>query len=342
MYANDPDFGGEMMKVVEREFQSCKNVSIASGYVSYDVLSMFQDEFYRIASDGGVSRLLLGMAFYEGLSKKKLELLEDMHSELLKSKNGSGIFVVYSRKYHGKIYSFGSKAAQNYYVGSSNFSRSGLIGNLECTALVKDARTRNKIEKYLDYLFSDTNSKVITDVEITVPGSKEYKDKIKRETLSDLERYDPDTIDKKKLKSFDLSLARIADKEKSNLNAYFGKGRLNTATGKVNPRPWYEVEMIADRSVNSNPLYPMGDFLAYTDDGYIIPMKTSGDYHKNMRSKGGLQILGQWIKGKLQSAEALVPLTLITRDTLEIYGNDTIQFYKIKKGEYYMEFKVGD
>ena len=51
-----------------------------------------------------------------------------------------------------------------------------------------------------------------------------------------------------------------------------------------------------------------------------------------------MEILGQWIKGKLQKANALVPLTPVTQDTLDQYGNDTIKFYKMDDGKYYMEF----
>ena len=67
-------------------------------------------------------------------------------------------------------------------------------------------------------------------------------------------------------------------------------------------------------------------------------MRTSGDYFKNIRSKHKLEILGQWIKGKLQNANALVPLTPVTQDTLDQYGHNTIKFYKMAEGKYYIEF----
>jgi hypothetical protein len=133
-------------------------------------------------------------------------------------------------------------------------------------------------------------------------------------------------------------LNRVAEKEKSNLNVYFGKGRLNAKTGIVKPRPWYEIELIANVQLSSNPLYPKGDFDAYTDDGYIIPMRTQGDYHKNIRSKVSLQIFGMWLKGKLQKSGALLPLSPVTNDTLIDYGNDTLTFSKIAEGKYYISF----
>ena len=45
-----------------------------------------------------------------------------------------------------------------------------------------------------------------------------------------------------------------------------------------------------------------------------------------------------WLKGKLQRAGALTPLTPVTKDTLIDYRNDKLTFYKIKNGKYYMEF----
>ena len=157
-------------------------------------------------------------------------------------------------------------------------------------------------------------------------------------TLDSLKRYDPTSIDVSKLPQFIYPLDRVAEKEKSSLNVYFGKGRLNSKTGTVKPRPWYEIELIANVKLSSNPLYPKGDFDAYTDDGYIIPMRTQGDYYKNIRSKKSLQILGMWLKGKLQKSGSLIPLTPVTKDTLIDYGNDTLTFSKIADGKYYMKF----
>ena len=39
----------------------------------------------------------------------------------------------------------------------------------------------------------------------------------------------------------DLSLARVENQKRSNLNAFFGKIRWNRKTGNVIPRDWFEV-----------------------------------------------------------------------------------------------------
>jgi hypothetical protein len=272
------------------------------------------------------------------LSSNKLSLLNNLCAKLENNGTGSGVFVSYNGKFHGKLYIFGNSNTKRYYIGSSNFSRSGLSENIECTAAINDETVINKLSIFTDYLFHTENAVSILKADITVPGTNEFISKISLRTLDDLPRYDPETIDKSTLPKLEFSLSRIADKEKSNLNVYFGKGRWSRSTGKILARPWYEVELIANKNITSNPLYPKNDFTAYTDDGFLIPMRTSGDYYKNIRSRGNLTILGQWIKGKLQKSNVLIPLTPVTQDTLDLYGRDNINFYKISDSKYYMEF----
>jgi hypothetical protein len=48
------------------------------------------------------------MAFYEGLSANKLSLLNNLCAKLENTGTGSGVFVSYNGKYHGKLYVFGN------------------------------------------------------------------------------------------------------------------------------------------------------------------------------------------------------------------------------------------
>ena len=66
--------------------------------------------------------------------------------------------------------------------------------------------------------------------------------------------------------------------------------------------------MICDINTINNEHYPKYKnkdvtfhFKGYTNDGYIIPMHTSGQKNKNLESTGSLQIFGMWLKGKLQN-----------------------------------------
>lgn len=338
MYTNLENFGGYFRTQLDKEFTSAKNVTIASGYASLDIVHAYNALFIKLAKAGGKSKLLLGMAFYEGLSQKKLDALNALNTELIKFNNESGVYITNGRRYHGKIYHFYDSNNSNFYVGSSNFSFSGTRGNIECTIPVKNNAQKLELTLFLDDLYSPDNSVTIDNAEIIVPGKKKVVKKGIQSFWNALKRYDSKTIDKSKYSSFEYPLSRVAEKERSNLNVYFGKGRLNTKTGKIIPRPWYEIELIADKDVNTNPFYPKGDFLAYTDDGYIIPMRTQGDYNKNIRSKNSLQIFGIWLKGKLERSGTLQKYEPVTMDTLEEYGNDKLKFYKMKEGKFYLEF----
>ncbi len=338
MYTNLSHHGGDFRDILDKEFPKAKNVCIASGYTSLDILHAYEEGFLKIAKSGGVSRLLLGMAFYEGLSLKKLEVANQLNEKLKKFGNGSGVYVTNGRRYHGKVYWFDNETATNIYVGSSNFSSSGTRGNIECTVPISDLKQKKSLIDFLNDLYSSDHAITIDKAEITVPGKKKIVLKTVENYWNALKRYDPKTIDISKMPKFEFPLERVAEMEKSNLNVYFGKGRLNTKNGKIIPRPWYEIELIANNDLNSQLYYPKGDFLAYTDDGYIIPMRTQGDFYKNIRSKQSLQIFGIWLKGKLERSGALSKYEPVTLDTLEEYGNNKLGFYKIEEGKYYMTF----
>jgi len=324
MYTNLISHGGDFRHVLDSEFAHATDVSIASGYTSLDIIHAYESAFLEIASKGGVSKLLLGMAFYEGLGQKKLEAVLQMNERLSKFNNGSGVYVTNGRRYHGKVYHFKYGDLSSVFVGSSNFSSSGTRGNIECTIPIESEKQKETLLNFLDDLYSPVYSITIDRAEITVPNKKKILNKSIENYWSSLKTYDPNNINKNILTQFIFPLSRVAEKEKSNLNVYFGKGRENKKTLKITPRPWYEIELIAGNDLNSQDNYPKGDFLAYTDDGLIIPMRTQGDYYKNIRSKQSLQIFGIWLKGKLERSGALQKYEPVTLDVLEEYGNDKL------------------
>jgi len=338
MYTNLISHGGNFRQALINEFNTAKNVQIASGYTSLNIIQQFRPNFIDVAGNGGTSKFLLGMAFYEGLGAKKLEALLSLNQELKALNEHSGVFVTNGRRYHGKVYRFYNEHGSNIFVGSSNFSSSGTYGNIECTVPIETDVKKAQIINFLDDLYSAEYSINISNAEIKESGKRKSLRTNIETYWAALQKYNPGTINTATLPKFTFPLERVAEKEKSNLNVYFGKGRLDRKTGIVKPRPWYEIELIANRDLNSQPNYPKGDFLAYTDDGLIIPMSTQGDYYKNIRSKKSLQIFGIWLKGKLEKSGALNQLEPVTLDTLIEYGKTNLVFYKIDEGKYYMEF----
>ena len=347
MYTNTEEHGGNFIDILNANFKVATSISIATGYASYSVIESYFDIFVTNARLGGESRLLLGMAFSEGLSHKTREVAQRLNSELLEFRNGSGVYLTRHR-FHGKIYSFEHKGMSNVFVGSSNFSVSGTKSNIECTVPLLTDNEKNKASNFLDDLFSGGKPALsVTIDKINVPsktgaliGSSD------QESWEKLKKYDS----KEKLKEIQgndypkviIDLKRTAIMPKSSLNVFFGTGRKRTNKFKqttITPRKWYEIEIVCIKSfVDSNEAYPIGEFTAYTDDGYIIPMNTNGDNSKNLRSKKDLIIFGRWLKGKLEEKGVLAKYEPVTIDTLEEYGNDKLVLYKLKEGEYYMSF----
>lgn len=160
------------------------------------------------------------------------------------------------------------------------------------------------------------------------------------EQASDEEKYEV----KRKLTptTFDIP---IKTEPRSNLNAFFGKGR-EGKNGLVIPRHWYEAELIVPHTITSLPGYPKAQtpsalFDVITDDGYKFKCKVSGDYSKNFRSEGDLKILGRWLKGRMENAGALEPGSPVTDEVLDKYGRSTFTLTRTQKpGLWYLDFGV--
>jgi hypothetical protein len=338
IYTNYKDFGGLFGARFEDLIKKSTSATIASGYTSGDIVAKYEGDFGRIAEQGGDVTLLLGMALFEGLPRSTYDKLYDINKDL-QSKNAScgGVKVVWSPKcFHGKIYRFNCADQTYYFGGSSNFSRSGLEGNLEFTSQITDPNTVDETENYLNWLLEDKQS-----VNIASLASFPI---IENVTTDLLKVYKKKFVTKKAVTPppgtpyVDISLSRIDGQQRSSLNTFFGKGRWSRSTGIVAPRDWYEVEIIVDIATTSNPLYPEGNFTAHTVDGDSFSCRTQGDYLKNLRSRGDLKILGRWIKGKLQRSGALRPFEPVTSKTLELYGRDYIRLYQLSADEYLLDF----
>lgn len=151
MYTNLAGFGGDFRQILDSEFSKATNVTIASGYTSLDIINVYSPEFIRIANSGGNSCLLLGMAFYEGLSQKKYDALIKLNSTLKSYGGNCGVYVTNGRRYHGKVYHFTKESESSIYVGSSNFSTSGTKTNIECTVPVTVPQQKTDIVYYMEF-----------------------------------------------------------------------------------------------------------------------------------------------------------------------------------------------
>lgn len=340
IFTNVSEFGGNFNHALKSSFEIASSARIATGYVGHEMVNTYKSHFERIAINGGESKLLVGMAYFEGFTseKTKNELL-DLNEKLQKINSKNGVYVSCNGRYHGKIYELTQNASSNIFVGSSNFSSSGLFNNKECTILINDDDTILEVKSYLSHLFDSNNAALINLADIVSPMNKQtnadlqYKNYIKR-----LKKYDHNIYSAEDLQlAFKYPLVR-ATKPKSGINKYFARGRINKVSGIITPREWNEIEMIAPVEIINSPLYPKGQFTGFTNDGYIIPMKTAGQNFKNIESQGNLKLFGAWLKGKLESIGVLKRFEPLSEDSLIESGLKYVNFYKISETKYYIEF----
>ena len=301
----------------------------------------------------------VGMAKSDGLQATQLRALENLNDVLLSEKKG-GVFIVDKFKFHGKISTFSMRGQQHSAIlGSSNFSNleKHEIELYECDVGIYDKTKLDQLSSFSDQIIQKA-SRPFSEVEISVnqPKSTALDDYMAGESrVQKISDYELNQIKEKASlpEAFKCKLPVFNPEQKmSSLNVYFGKGRENSQKTLVIPRPWYEVEIIPGRHwFNQHPLFPQqrekddpeGIITVVTDDGYKFEIYGSYDKSyggsKNIRSTIDLQILGRWIKGKLEVSGTLSPGKPVTDDVLTKYGNKEISLIRVNEGNvWYMTF----
>jgi hypothetical protein len=290
-------------------------------------------------------KLVVGMAAKEGIAERSYESLGRLHQLLSESSvtnrdKESGVYWYFSgqdgersRGLHAKAYRLTGKQVDDLFIGSSNFSFSGLSpsGNVELNVLDTSIHAKQEFDDFFKRnLESGFNFVAYDKVEDFPIRGKTRQQSRKKTGLQKVAK--PSNFKINPFVDIDLAL-NIDEKTRSSLNVCFGRGRWSRSTGKVKPREWYEVEVICPKIVTQDPAYPKGDFQVVTSDGYSFLARTQGDYSKNLRSKDSLLTLGLWIKSCLEDAGALTnsPQELVTGETFEIYGNSVLRLYRTGK-----------
>lgn len=312
----------------EELFASSAEVRIAVGYVSNDSLL----HLTKLLELNEPKRLemCIGMAFFDGLTRSQYEAVDLLNQRLIADNLGE-LRIVRTFPFHGKIYEFSSAMGLNkYLIGSSNLSNIVPIKgiqkrNYEIDLEISEAKISLELNELLTSLFSECSvsfetikSKILVREDQNLP--LDYRTDVEKVNKDQLQ----EIMSNRTNNTFEIPLK---DAPKSNLNVYFGEGRIDKQDF-VKPRHWYEVEIIVDLAVQRSARnYPANvDFIAYTDDGFKFPMRTSGDYGKNMRSRDDLTILGRWIKGRMEATSALKSGELVKISNLDAYGRTSISF----------------
>lgn len=303
-------------------FEEADTVRIASGYVSVDALT----ELKSIAEMNNKNVILvIGMHFFEGMTKAQYQASNYLNKFLLKNSLGE-VYITNTFKFHGKLYTFHKKnKIFSSIIGSSNLN--GILDNhttYETDVMLDNKDIITEINDFISQLLEKTcisisdwkpdsfieNNSILEGHENVQHCSVDEMMNI-ASTFTDIE--------------FNIPIKPYEDSPKSNVNACFGKGRENKRKF-VQPRHWYEVEIIVPKPITDNINYPKEDIITeYTDDCLKFNCKISGQNRKNFRSYDDLKILGKWIKGRLENAGILKIGDPLTKNMLSDYGRNSIK-----------------
>lgn len=316
-----------------------QELSIATGYCSEESIAKLIGLYEK--NYAAHLELIIGMHFFEGFSRAQYEGLKHLDG-ILKDGGRGRVYLASKIKYHGKVYL--AKYSKNRYksiIGSSNISKLNIMERIYDNDIFTDEISVTKpLKSFFDELREKNCSLLenIPDEDVKIECNRNLF-----ENYLDVKSVGKDVLLQKKALALNSSVffdIPMKTERKSNLNAFFGKGRIQ-ASGITLPRDWYEVEIIVSKFITSQKGFPYcREFVAYTDDGYTFMCKTSGDYSKNLRSSRDLKILGKWIKGRLENSNALVAGFPVTESVLEKYGRSTIRLSQIGADEWFMDFGV--
>lgn len=306
--------------------ENASDFNIATGFITNDSIAALKQIVEFREGELNIS-LFIGMNYLEGFTKPQYIAVKELNNYLLTNHLGA-VYLSPKALYHGKMYSFmkGSTCLASF-IGSSNLG--SFVGTSQ-NYIEADAKFIEEegtiVNKYIYEIthslgeafdkLPEINNFIANDIELLKGYS--YVKKLSKEQLTQ-------EIANKTGEFVDIPLKT---EPKSNLNAYFGKGKIK---GKYSPRGWYEVEIILSKKLHNRDLIPTkddGPFTVITNDGYEFQCRTQGDYSKNFRSEHDLKILGRWIKGQMENDGVLKIGTPITSNTLALFGKNFLRLEK--------------
>jgi len=251
-------------------------------------------------------------------------------------------------RYHGKLYAYSkNNTAFAGIIGSNNLG--GIIADsksrtFESSFLIDDPALALQMRGFIDRLVLRATEN-IGDLDIqqfnqynTLLDDHENVQKVTQTVAAEC-------LTARTAISYEIPIKTYEVSPHSNLNAFFGKGRVSP-NGILKPRHWYEVELIVPTAVSRQAGFPQAKtesavFQVITDDGWSFKCKVSGDDNKNFRSEGDLKILGKWLKGRLEQAGVLKVGEPVTAATLKAYGRSSFTFTKTTiPNLWYLDFGV--
>lgn len=301
-------------------------MDIAVGYVSSDSLAELQ-KIVEFNPNIRTLNLIIGMHFFDLFTKVQYNAAVHLNNFLVEHALGE-VRLVTAFRYHGKMYSYSDdQGPLAGIIGSNNLSSivEGGTPVYESSLLIFEQQTILDMNEFINRLYHTSRNIIELEIdnfneENDLLEGHEHVKKVSAQTLAT-------TMTSRTDVSFEIPIKPYEVSPQSNLNVYFGKGRVSK-NGLVKPRHWYEVELIVPKEITSLPGYPQEKtdsaiFEVITDDGWTFMCKVSGTNSKNFRSEGDLKILGKWLKGRLEKSGALTAGDPVTSETLRKYGRSS-------------------
>ncbi|MGQ2375930.1 restriction endonuclease PLD domain-containing protein [Companilactobacillus zhachilii] len=314
---------------IKKAINKSDKLEIAVGYVSIASLR----ELNRLIINASIKNVVLVIGMYaSGIPSNIYNECMSLQEDWTKKNIGS-IYYVNNMKYHGKSYIFiKDNSPFKAIVGSANLSvlypEGSTIRQYEVATVNDDINSNNELSEHIHDVIR-TSTRSIMDMK-DVPILKERIDALDRIqnvieiTQSELSLYT------KKQNSIQFRIpikAPSGDKKfstekkdyaKSNINVCYGKGRLNTASGKIDRRDWYETQITVSKKITSQLDYPKDKpFYIITDDKYKFIAHTTADNNKQLTAygiSGNDRVFGRWIKGRLVTAGLIKPFDDVSDD----------------------------
>ena len=345
LLSKSPAVGSLRKKSITDFYDNCvdnaDSLNIATGYITNDSIA----ELNHILSfkENFKIQLLIGMHYIERFTELQYNSLRRLNDLLLERECGN-IYLSTNQLYHGKMYSFMKNGISvGGFIGSSNLgSFVGTSNDLieADIALYGDEalQLNQSILGIIDCIGTNfTDIPVITNFnepEVKIFTDTPHVTPLSQESLNNYSSH----------RSGDIIRIPLKTEPKSNLNTYFGAGKIK---GKYSRRNWYEVEIISQtfenrdilpwvREPNKNPHCHI-DVITY--DGYQFECSWQGTCGKNLRSSYDLAILGRWIKGHMENKGALTIGSPVTPAVLDSFGYHYICLQKTTDNKWYMWFE---
>jgi hypothetical protein len=316
------------------------SIDLITGYASENSILELVDLFSKGAEKApkvAQFRLVIGMAFFDGLTERQKAATMQLNDLLVKL--GIGCVLIPTQiAVHSKCSIYNLGADKLAIVGSTNLTALLPTRQSEFDVKILDQDSGfGDIEAYIEKVIS-SSEKLDSAVLNAIPVVKSTNSRLLN--TQGVSTYETHTKALKK-GGFAFNLP-LKTELKSNLNKFNAAPR-----GRI-PRSWYEIEINVPSAIGvltgfPNNLAATSKFTVYTDDGFRFECHVSGGnpplLNKNFESDGDLKILGLWLKTRLVSSGCLNEGDILTEKALMDYGRDFLTLSELsEENTWFLDF----